>query len=195
MCILPWMQTRSHVSSFPNDYIHYAPQSYVFVYMLQHMETQITILLLRDQKWLTREIVCYHWILHSWAFSKENCGACPPSVSILAIEFSSPCCTGLTGVTDVHCITNGRTFHLQKKKVHNKSSDLSSNHPVLPVSQLRVRGKWDFPAARCMRRGVSRAFKIQKEPPPRRFPLEERGWIVSTEGPRRKVGQGKSVRA
>lgn len=36
-------------------------------------------------------------------------------------------------MTDVHCITKGRTFHLQKKKVHNKSSDLSSDHPVAPA--------------------------------------------------------------
>jgi len=104
--------------------------------------------------------------------------------------------SGLAGVTDVHCITNGRTFHLQKKKVHNKSSDLSSNHPAVPASRLWESTENEISLRRdAMRRGISRAFKIQKEPPPRRSTSGERGWMVSTEGPRRKVGQGKSVRA
>lgn len=105
--------------------------------------------------------------------------------------------SGLAGMTDVHCITNGRTFHLQKKKVHNKSSDLSAKHPVALASRVREFAENEISPRRDGRCGAAPlALSKFKRCLLRDAPLwENGGWMVSTEGPRRKVGQGKSVRA
>lgn len=194
MYILLRTQTWSRVWSFPNDRIHYTPQSRVLVYALQHMETQITILSDANQKWPVGEIVRYHWILRSRAFSKENRRSTRSHPRNRVLE-SVPHRPGLTGVTDVHCITKGCTFHLQKKKVHNKSSDLSSYHPVAPASWVWESAENEiFPRRDAMQRGVSCAFKIQKEPRDALLRENAAGWWARRDR-RRKVGQGKSVRA
>lgn len=87
--------------------------------------------------------------------------------------------SSFTGVTDVHCITKGRTFHLQKKKVHNKSSSFPPTirwHRLLECESPR---KMRFPRG-AMQRGVSPRFQNSKGAP-RRSTSGERSWIVSTE--------------
>lgn len=171
--ILLWIQTRSRVWSFPNDRIHYIPQYTVarvrlretygnsdnhFIALRPEMTGQrnrslsLNIAFASSSQRRAAEQVHHH------RFQSRN--------RVLKSVLHR---SGLVGVTDVHCITNGRTFHLQKKKVHNKSSDLSANHPVAPTSRV-----WE-PAENeiSLRRGVSRVFKIQKVPSSRRSTLGE----------------------
>lgn len=139
MYILLRTQTWSRVWSFPNDRIYYTPQYTIAPARLRAATygNSDNHFIGRDQKSPAREIVRYHRILYSWAFSKESRKSTSirfhPRNRVLESVLHR---SDLAGVTDVHCIMKGRTFHLQKKKVHNKSSDLPYYHPVAPASRV-----------------------------------------------------------
>lgn len=64
---------------------------------------------------------------HTHVFSKRDRGECVHRRHPFLTESSSRVRATLvrSDLADVRCVTSGCTFYLQKKKVHNKSSDLS----------------------------------------------------------------------
>lgn len=137
----------------------------------------------KDDPWLWKSFI----ILLDIVFSRdrEEWMLCPPRHPFLAnrvLEFVSH--RFRSGLADVHCVTKGCTFYLQKKKVHNKSSVLSG------FSECEGPRKMRFP------RGVPRfALSKFKRRRCRNAPVEKIRLDTGSTRKRRKVGQGKSVHA
>lgn len=136
MYILLRTQTWSRVWSFPNDRIYYTPQ-YTIAARLRAATygNSDNHFIGRDRNHrLEKSFVIIGYYIHE--HSQRRVASPPRFHSRNRVLESVLHRSDLAGVTDVHCIMKGRTFHLQKKKVHNKSSDLSYYHPVAPASRV-----------------------------------------------------------
>lgn len=97
------------------------------------MKTQITVLsdvrTIRSESDPWKLFIIFLNIVFVHIFSRRDHREwmlCPPPSSFFAnrvLEFVPH--RFRSGLVDVRCVTKGCTFYLQKKKVHNKSSDLS----------------------------------------------------------------------
>lgn len=101
----------------------------------------------KDDPWLWKSFII---LLVFWRRDREEWMLCPPRHPFLAnhvLEFVPH--RFRSDLADVHCVTKGCTFYLQKKKVHNKSFVLSG------FSECERPRKMRFP------RGASR-FALSK---------------------------------